>query len=107
MPTHPKTLELIEREITLIALGIPPPPRPTAAHIDLATPIPAPRETNPMPKQLPPDWEFLRPRHPWDMPLSTPSFGNETLPLPKAAPDLPRPRPVQVDPVPKTPGKPK
>jgi hypothetical protein len=107
VPTHPKTLELIEREITLVALGIPPPPRPTAVHIDLVTPIPAPRESNPMPKKLPPDWEFLRPRHPWETPPFTPPLGNETLPLPKAAPDLPRPRPVQDEPMPKTLGRPK
>src|SRR5207249_1020618 len=30
---HPVTLELIERELTLMAMGIPPPPRPAPLHV--------------------------------------------------------------------------
>jgi hypothetical protein len=105
VPTNPKTLDLIEREITLVALGIPPPPRPAPVKIDLVTPIPAPRETIPIPKQLTPDWDFLRPRHPWDVLPPEIRHGDETLPLPKAAPDLPRPRPVPDGKSPATSGK--
>lgn len=107
VPNHPRTLELIEREITLLALGIPPPPRPAPVHINLVTPIPPPRETVPIPKTLSPDWDFLRPRHPWDAPGPVQLDGNETLPLPKAAPDLPRPRPLPDSKSPPTSGKPK
>jgi hypothetical protein len=92
LPIHPKTLQLIEREIALVALGIPPPPRSSSAHIDLVTPIPAPREKIPSPKALSPDWDFLRPRHPGDVLPPELRHGEETLPLPKTAPDLPNPR---------------
>jgi pimeloyl-ACP methyl ester carboxylesterase len=93
--THPATLEIIERELTLMAMGIPPPPRPRTQRVLLVPAIPAPREKIPIPKELPPEWQFLRPRHPWDMPPPAPRYGGETLPYPRALPDLPPPREVK------------
>jgi hypothetical protein len=92
---HPFTLEVIERELTLMAMGIPPPPRPRPLRVVLVPPMPAPRETIPIPKELPPEWQFLRPRHPWDPLPPAPRYGGETLPYPRMLPDLPPPREVK------------
>jgi len=95
VPTHPATLEVIERELTLMAMGVPPPPRPRPQRVLLVPAIPAPREKIPIPKELPLEWQFLRPRHPWDVPPPAPRYGGETLPYPQALPDLPPPREVK------------
>ena len=93
VPTHPQTLALIERELTLVGLSVPPPPRPHAVNVVLVPPMPAPRNTQARPKQLPPDWQFMNPKNPWDQPpppvLQSPS---EPLPLPKVVPNLPIPK---------------
>jgi len=92
--THPETLDTIERELTLMAMSVPPPPRPKAMRVNLVPPMPAPRQNIPIPKELTPDWQFLRPRHPWETPPPAPVYGGETLPYPRIMPDLPPPREV-------------
>ena len=93
VPMHPMTVELIERELTLLGLSVPPPPRLPAHRVFLVPPMPAPRPTMPIPKELPPEWQFLRPRHPWQPPAPPSPGGDETLPFPKLLPDLPVPKP--------------
>src|SRR5262245_295902 len=44
VPTHPFTLELIEREMTLIGLSVDLPPRRPAPPVVLVPPMPAPRD---------------------------------------------------------------
>jgi hypothetical protein len=89
--THPMTLEVVERELTLIGLGVPVAPRPPAPPVVLVPPMPAPRETIPIPKELPPEWQFLRRRAPW-LQLTPPPPGPEPLPYPRRLPDeLPPP----------------
>jgi hypothetical protein len=90
VPTHPETLSLIERELALIGMTIPPPVRLEAPKVYLVEPIPPPRETKPHPKPLPPDWQFLRPRNPW-APPPRPRPDVETLPMPRVVPELPPP----------------
>lgn len=92
VPTHPRTLSLIERELTLVALGIPPNPRPEAATVVLAPQMPAPRDTPANPKQLPEEWHFLRPKNPWERPLPTLPTPTEPLPLPQVVPVEPIPK---------------
>ncbi|HKA08782.1 MAG TPA: hypothetical protein VKD71_16095 [Gemmataceae bacterium] len=92
---HPFALEVIERELTLMAMGIPPPPRSRPLRVMLVPPMPAPRETILIPKELPPEWQFLRPRHPWDPIPPAPRHGGETLPYPRKLPDLPPPHEVK------------
>jgi hypothetical protein len=95
VPTHPATLELVEREVTLMAMAVPPPPRKPPVRVFLVPPMPAPRETIPIPRELPPEWQFLRPRHPWDPPPPAPLYGGEILPYPRLMPELPPPREVK------------
>jgi hypothetical protein len=94
LPTHRPTLELIERELTLLTMAIVPPRRPEPKRVHLVTPIPPPRETIPRPKPLPLDWQFLRLRHPADWPLPRQRPDVETLPMPRVVPDLPPPMPA-------------
>ena len=92
VPTHPQTLSLIERELTLLAMSVPPNPRPPATKVLLAPAMPAPRQTPAKPRPLSKEWQFLRPMNPWEQPppvLPTPA---EPLPLPKLVPELPIPR---------------
>jgi hypothetical protein len=91
VPMHPITLDMIERELTLLGYSVPPPPRLRGPRVFLVPPMPAPRSTIPIPKDLPPEWQFLRPRHPWQPP-SPPQPGDETLPLPQPVPELPEPK---------------
>jgi hypothetical protein len=95
VPTHPQTLELIERELTLIGFTVPPPPRPDAPRVLLVEPIPPPRKTAPRPRELSDDWQFLRPKHPWQQPPPVLRRPTEPLPLPKVVPELPPPKPKQ------------
>jgi hypothetical protein len=89
--THPMTLELVERELTLIGLGVAVAPRGLAPAVVLVPPLPAPRVTMPIPKELPPEWQFLRRRAPW-LQLAAPPAGPEPLPYPRRLPDeLPPP----------------
>jgi hypothetical protein len=89
---HPMTLELIEREMTLIGLGVPMTPRHPAPPAVLVPPMPAPREEIPIPKELPPEWQFLRMRAPWLQLAPPPPPGVEPLPYPHRLPDeLPPP----------------
>ena len=92
MPAHPFTLELVEREAVLLAMGVPIPPRRPAPAVVLVPPMPAPRDTRPAPKELPPEWQFLRFREPW-LHLAPPPVGTpEPLPYPRRLPDeLPPP----------------
>jgi hypothetical protein len=92
VPTHPTTLELIEREVVLMAMGVPIPPRRPAPPVILVPPMPAPRDTRPAPMELPPEWQFLRVRAPW-LQLGPPPPGTaEPLPYPRRLPDeLPPP----------------
>ena len=92
VPGHPMTLELIEREVVLMGLGIPVAPRKPAPPVVLVPPMPAPRATIPIPKELPPEWQFLRPRAPWAPLGPPPPPGVEPLPYPRRLPDeLPPP----------------
>ena len=91
---HPETLNLIEREVTLLGLSVPPPKRLPAKPVFLVEPLPPPRDVIPIPKELPLEWQFLRPRHPWLPPPPPAPGGDETLPYPKRLPDLPPPKPV-------------
>ena len=95
VPTHPMTLDILERELTLLAMGVPPPPRRPPVRVNLVAPMPPPRETIPIPKELPPEWQYLRPRHPWETPPPPPVQGGETLPYPRVVPELPPPREVK------------
>jgi hypothetical protein len=91
LPTHPETLAVLEREITLVALGVAPAPRRKAPRVALVDPIPPPREVIPRPAELPPEWQFLRPRYPWEAtPLPPPAIP-EMLPPPRVVPQLPPP----------------
>jgi hypothetical protein len=90
--SHPMTLELIDREVTLVGLGVPVPPRHPAPPVVLVPPMPAPRAVIPIPKELPPEWQFLRTRAPW-LQLAPPMpTGAEPLPYPKLLPELPPPK---------------
>jgi hypothetical protein len=90
--THPTTLEVIEREAVLMAMGVPIAPRRPAPPVVLVQPMPPPRDTRPAPKELPPEWQFLRFREPW-MQLPPPLLAvPEALPNPRRVPDeLPPP----------------
>src|SRR5204863_6624279 len=90
--THPETIKLVERELTLIGLSVPPPPRLPGRRVFLVEPMPPPRDVIPIPKELPPEWQFLRPRHPWLPPPPPAPHGDETLPYPHRLPDLPPPK---------------
>lgn len=91
---QPETLELIERELTLIGLGVPPPHWPEGKKVLLVPATPAPRSAKPNPKSLAPEWQFLKPRNPFDTPpVPRPPQPSETLPLPKVLPELPEPSP--------------
>jgi hypothetical protein len=92
--TDPETLELIERELTLVGLSVPPPRWPEGKKVLLVPAIPAPRSAQPNPKSLAPEWQFLKPRNPFDTPpVPRPPQPSETLPLPKVLPELPEPSP--------------
>lgn len=91
VPTHPKTLSILERELSLIGMTVPPPVRPEAKRVVLVDPMPAPREVTPNPRELPEEWQFLRPRDPWTAGLQPTQKPEETLPLPKTIPGLPAP----------------
>jgi hypothetical protein len=92
VPTHPFTLELIEREVTLMGLGVAVPPRHPAPHVALVPPMPAPRDVVRIPEELPPEWLFLRMRAPWLRLGPPPPPGVEPLPYPRRLPDeLPAP----------------
>jgi hypothetical protein len=93
VPTHPETLKIIEREVTLLGLMLPPPLCPPPAPVFLVPPMPAPRDTVPGPKALPPEWKFLEYRAPWLPPAPSPSAGVETAPYPRLLPELPPPEP--------------
>lgn len=60
IPTHPQTLKLICENLTELALGIPPPPRPQNPTQALVKPHLPPREVQPNPKLTPEEWNFLR-----------------------------------------------
>jgi hypothetical protein len=92
VPTHPRTLALIERELTLVALGIPPKSRPEAVKVVLVPPLPSPRDTPANPKPLPEEWQFLRPKSPWERHPPTLPELTEPLPLPKIVPVEPIPK---------------
>jgi pimeloyl-ACP methyl ester carboxylesterase len=92
VPTHTRTMAIIERELTLVALGIPPLPRPEAPKVLLVQPMPAPRDTPAHPKSLPEEWQFLQPKNPWERPLPTLPTPTEPLPLPKVVPVEPIPK---------------
>jgi hypothetical protein len=91
VPTHPETLALLEREVTLVAMSVPPPPRVKVPRVNLVEPIPDPREVIPNPRPLSPEWQFLRPRYPWEELPPTPPKEPEALPPPKVVPQLPPP----------------
>jgi hypothetical protein len=93
VPSHPQVLSLIERELSLIALSVPLPKRVEAPRVILAPQMPSPRDTPANPKPLSPEWQFLRPKEPWEMPAPVRPDGSETLPLPK---------PIQGPPIPKS-----
>jgi hypothetical protein len=93
VPTHPETLEIIERELTLVAMSVKPPPRPDAPRVFLVDPLPPPRKTEAKPRPLSEDWQFLRPKHPWELPPPVLRPPTEPLPLPKVVPELPKPKP--------------
>ncbi len=92
VPTHPQTLSLIERELTLLAMSVPPHPRLPATKVLLVPPMPSPRNTPPKPGQLPAEWQFLQPKYPWEQPPPTLPAPIEPLPLPKVVPALPIPK---------------
>jgi hypothetical protein len=92
--THPEVIELVERELTLIGLSVPPPPRLPGPRVFLVEPMPPPRDVIPIPEELPREWQFLRPRHPWLPPLPPSPHGDETLPYPQRTPELPPPKPA-------------
>ena len=90
--THPTTLELIERELVLMAMGVPIPPRKPAPPVVLVPPMPPPRDTRPAPRELSPEWQFLRLRAPWLHLPPVPPPVPEPLPYPRRLPDeLPPP----------------
>ena len=92
VPNHPQVLSLIERELVLMAMSVPAPKRPEVTRVVLSPEMPPPRTTPANPKPLAPEWQFLRPREPHEMP--PPRFINqpETLPLPKAVQGPPIPK---------------
>jgi hypothetical protein len=82
VPTHPETLALLERELTLLAMTIGFPPHIVEEPKPLVDPIPAPREKNPRPKAIPPVWRM--PTSYWG---NTPRNGpTEMLPPPRVVP---------------------
>lgn len=91
VPTHPKVLTLVERELILVAQTVPPPKRPDAPKVVLTPPIPAPRDTQAKPKPLAEEWQFLRPKNSWDQAKPTQDAKSETLPPPLVVPGLPLP----------------
>jgi hypothetical protein len=93
VPMHPETLKIIEREVTLLGLSLPPPVCPPAPPVFLVPPMPAPRNVLPDLKELPPEWRFLEMRAPWLPPAPPPPPGVETLPYPRLLPELPPPEP--------------
>jgi len=93
VPTHPKTLAILERELSLVAMTIPPPVRAEVKLVPLVDPIPPPREITPKPQPLAAEWQFLRPRNPWTDGPDPSRKPGETLPLPKSLPGLPAPKP--------------
>jgi hypothetical protein len=93
VPVHPKTQELIERELTLIGFTVKPPSRPDAPRVTLVESMPPPRKTEPKPRPLPEDWQFLRPKNPWEQSPPVHRPPTEPLPLPNVVPELPKPRP--------------
>ncbi len=93
VPTHPQTLGLLEQELTLIGMGIPPVPRAPAPLVKLVEPLPSPRESQANPKALPREWQFLRLKNPWDpMQPIAPVAPLEVLPTPRVAPKHPEPK---------------
>jgi hypothetical protein len=92
VPMHPEVLKIIEREVTLLGLTLPPPECPPAPPVFLVPRMPPPRDGIPIPKELPPEWRFLEMRAPW-LPPGPPPSGVETLPYPRLLPELPPPGP--------------
>jgi hypothetical protein len=93
LPTNPEVLKIIEREITLLGLSLPPPVCPPVPPVFLVPPMPAPRNVLPDWKPLPPEWRFLEIRAPWMPTAPPPPPGVETLPYPRLLPELPPPEP--------------
>lgn len=92
LPTHPKVIAIIERELSLVAMTVPPPKRPDFPKVQLVPPVPAPRDTPARPKPLDEDWQFLQPKEPWESRSPTLPAPTEPLPLPKMVPELPSPK---------------
>lgn len=61
VPTHEVTMEILERELMLIAFGVSLPPRIDHPKKPLVEPFPPPRQTPRHVKPLPAEWRFLQP----------------------------------------------
>lgn len=98
VPSHWQTLTMLEHELTAIAFGVPPKPYPPAPVVRLVDPLPPPRNKKPMPKPLPPEWQFLD-LNPYGH-ATGPEFQPEpeTLPTPRIMPELPKPKEVPTRP---------
>lgn len=84
VPTHPETLAMLERELTLIAMGVAFPPQIAEPPVPLMEQLPAPRLKDARPQAIPATWRM--PTSYWgQMPIRT----AETLPPPRVIPDLP------------------
>ncbi len=92
VPNHCVTIEVLERELTLIAMGVAIPPRVDPPKVPLVDPFPAPRKTARRVLPLPAEWRFLEP---YGSP-KTIAQPAESLPTP-ATEGLPSPRVVEQD----------
>ncbi|WP_157369775.1 hypothetical protein [Zavarzinella formosa] len=91
IPTHAITIEVMERELCLIAMGVEMPGRLIEPKQPLVKPFSAPRNTPRRVTPLPAEWRFLEPYGAWGMNISNAgpsSMTNpETLPPPRVAED--------------------
>ena len=93
IPSHPQTLGILERELTIIGMAAPVLPRLNEPRVPLVDPFPPPRSTKPNPKSLPPAWNFVRPYESWANAVPVPVAVPEILPQPRVVPELPSPKP--------------
>jgi len=93
VPNHRVTIEVLERELTLIAMGVALPPRSDPPKLPLVEPMPAPRKTPRRVLPLPAEWRFLEPYRGFETgskPVDPPTMNNpQLLPHPRVVENLP------------------
>lgn len=90
IPTHPVTIEVMERELNLIAMGIGLPPRVDLPRQPMVPAFPPPRKTTPKMAPLPAEWQFLDPFRKNILPNE-----GTKLPQPETTETLPPPRVIE------------